>query len=40
MTGTAKRNIFLNSYETEFVGVKRNKKGDEWAFCVPCKAIG
>ena len=35
---TAKsKNIFLSSYETEFVAIKRSKKGDEWAFCVLCK---
>ena len=33
-----RKNIFLSSYETEFVAIKRSKKGDEWAFCVPCKA--
>ena len=28
----------MNSYKTEFVDVKRSKKGSEWAFCVLCKA--
>ena len=31
-----RKNIFLNSYENDFPGIKRSKNGDEFAHCVPC----
>ena len=31
-----RKNVFLTSYENEYSGIKRSKKGDEYAHCDVC----
>ena len=33
-----RKHIFLISYENEFRGITRSKKGEEYAHCVPCNS--
>lgn len=40
LNGTTNQNestFFKIEYENEFQGIKKSKKSDEYAYCVPCK---
>ena len=36
MVNPKRKQLWNNSYETEFPGIKRSKSGEEFAHCVPC----
>lgn len=36
MAPQKRKNTYKNEYEKEFQGIKRSKKGDEYAHCIPC----